>query len=228
MFKFHALDSTAEIAVVAFSNEAKKFDDTVHVRIEQYFVKILTILSWFKVNGTYELKNFMVKEEHPNYRSKTGNNFEISLGKDTILNEIDDAGVPQVPFNFRALDVVKQMSVSQSVGKGIIKTLTLFKSIKLPEFGFTPDLIGVLVEVYDLENTGKSTKRDLMLTDETKKSLIVTVWGKAAEEFAAEINSVVAIRRGSTSQFMGLSSVNIFSGTLFWVSPHENSQFQST
>lgn len=50
--------------------------------------------------------------------------------------------------------------------------------------------------------------------------IIVTLWGKRAEDFIGVENQIYAIRCGYVNEFDGTKSINIFSKTLLWIDPN--------
>lgn len=71
---------------------------------------------------------------------------------------------------------------------------------------------------FGLEKNWKGTPvRELALTNERKEMLIITLWGKQAENFLAEMFSIIAIRRAIVTEYEGKKKLNCISGTLVWV-----------
>lgn len=61
-------------------------------------------------------------------------------------------------------------------------------------------------------------KRDISLTDESKKSVIVTLWGGAYEEFECA-HTPVLIHNGIVVEFRGVKTINVAPSTLFGHNP---------
>lgn len=118
MFKFHGLDQSAEICIVAYSGEAKKFDPLIVVRFIVFLSYTFSNLFWLKVNGVYTLEGFNAKDEKPEFRSKTGNEIELSLVKNSTLTKLEeeDDSIPKIPFKFLALNEVRELSSKSTVG----------------------------------------------------------------------------------------------------------------
>lgn len=80
------------------------------------------------------------------------------------------------------------------------------------------DIKGVIVKNFGLEKNWKGTPmREFALTNERKENLVATLWGKQAENFLAELFSVIIIRRAFVTEFEGMKKLNCVSGTLVWV-----------
>jgi len=59
--------------------------------------------------------------------------------------------------------------------------------------------------------------RDICLTDQTKSNAYVTLWSGEAENFNCTKFSVIAIRRGTVTEFANQKKINCLSGSLVWV-----------
>lgn len=80
------------------------------------------------------------------------------------------------------------------------------------------DVIGILVKDYGVETNKKgSIFRDLVLTDDTKEEIKVTLWSTIAEHFSCKDFSPIAIKRASIVEYNGENKLNCLGGTLIWV-----------
>ena len=130
--------------------------------------------------------------------SNVNNDYELVLENGTTIEKAEDTeGVPQVTFNFTSL------SDLQSVEKDS-----------------TIDCIGVLQEVGEVSEivakaSGKPySKRELSLVDNTGYGVRLTIWGKTAESFEGQTESVVAFKGVKVSDFNGRSLSLLSSGTM--------------
>jgi replication factor A1 len=123
--------------------------------------------------------------------------FELTFTQETtIVKAEDQSSVPQVKFNFCTIEQLQSVEKDNTV-----------------------DIIGVLKEVGDTTpinaKDGRSfSKRDLTLVDETGFSVRLTVWGKTAENFEVQPESVVAFKGAKVSDFDGKSLSLLSSGTM--------------
>ncbi len=123
--------------------------------------------------------------------SSVANEYELMFDRDSEIercNDTDDVSVPQVRFDFVNIGNVASIEKDQTI-----------------------DVIGILKEVNEAsEITSKATqrpysKRDLLLVDSSGYSIKLTVWGKLAQEFNTETESVVAFKGAKVSDFGGRS-----------------------
>ena len=126
------------------------------------------------------------------------NDYELTFERDTVIEKAEDqTNVPQVRFNFCNIQELQ----------GVEKDNTV-------------DIIGVLKEVGDVnEITSKKDgrpfqKRELTIVDDTGYSVRVTIWGKTANGFDANPESVVAFKGTKVSDFGGKSLSLLSSGTM--------------
>ncbi|WPH00458.1 replication factor a protein 1 [Acrodontium crateriforme] len=130
--------------------------------------------------------------------SNVNNDYELTFEKDTSIELAPDMdGVPQVRYNF-----------------------TTLADLQTIEKDSTIDCIGVLSEVGEVnEIISKSTskpysKRELTLVDNTGFNVRLTIWGKSAQSFDAQTESVIAFKGVKVSDFGGRSLSLLSSGTM--------------
>ncbi|KAI2640029.1 replication factor-A protein [Xylaria nigripes] len=130
--------------------------------------------------------------------SNLPNDYELTFERETLIEKAEDqTSVPKVRFNF--VNIAELQSVDKDA---------------------TVDVIGVLKDVGDVsqiiaKSTGKPyDKRELTLVDDSQFSVRLTVWGKTANSFSANPESVVAFKGVKVSDFGGRSLSLIHSGTM--------------
>ncbi|QUC23289.1 uncharacterized protein UV8b_07530 [Ustilaginoidea virens] len=130
--------------------------------------------------------------------SNLANDYEITFERDTRIERAQDqTNVPQVRFNFCTIQELQHVEKDNTV-----------------------DVIGVLKDVGPVsEIVSKSSgkpfqKRELTLVDDTGYSVRVTVWGKTANSFDADPESVVAFKGTKVSDFGGKSLSLLSSGSM--------------
>lgn len=130
--------------------------------------------------------------------SNLSNDYEITFERDTRIEKAEDqSNVPQVRFNFCTIQDLQNVEKDNTV-----------------------DVIGVLKEVGEVtsftsKNSGKPfEKRDLTLVDDTGYSVRITIWGKTANAFETNPESVVAFKGAKVSDFNGKSLSLLSSGTM--------------
>ncbi|KAG5921079.1 hypothetical protein E4U61_007153 [Claviceps capensis] len=130
--------------------------------------------------------------------SNLSNDYEITFERDTRIERAEDqSNVPQVRFNFCTIQDLQNVEKDNTV-----------------------DVIGVLKDVGEVtsftsKNSGKPfEKRDLTLVDDTGYSVRITIWGKTANAFETNPESVVAFKGAKVSDFGGKSLSLLSSGTM--------------
>lgn len=118
-------------------------------------------------DSVYTISNVTVKPANKKY-SNNNSDFEIQIEKTTEIIKVEDDNIPKYVFKFT-------------------------KIIDLSSVGGVVDCLGVIKEVYPtskvvIKSTGKeSSKRDIVIVDQTG-SCRLTIWGdKAEEEFEKDV-----------------------------------------
>jgi replication factor A1 len=180
LFSANFLDESGEIRATGFNDAVDQWYDVL-VEGNTYYVSAPCRVQLAK-------KQF----------SNVNNDYELTFEKDTQIEKAeDDAGVPQVSFNFTTL------SDLQSVEKDT-----------------TIDCIGVLSEVGEVnEIVSKTTskpynKRELTLIDNTGFNVRLTIWGNSAQAFDAQPQSIIAFKGVKVSDFGGRSLSLLSSGSM--------------
>ena len=126
------------------------------------------------------------------------NDYELTFERDTVIEKAEDtSNVPQVRYNF--VNIHELQSVEKDT---------------------TIDVVGVLKDVGSVDqitskNTGKPyDKRELTIVDDSQYSVRVTIWGKSANNFSSQPESVVAFKGVKVSDFGGRSLSLLSSGTM--------------
>ncbi|KAI0472557.1 replication factor-A protein [Xylariaceae sp. FL0804] len=126
------------------------------------------------------------------------NDYELVFERDTVIEKCEDqASVPQVRFNF--VNIYDLQSIEKDT---------------------TVDIVGVLKDVGEVNQIVSKTtnkpydKRELTIVDDSQYSVRVTIWGKTADAFAAQPESVVAFKGVKVSDFGGRSLSLLSSGTM--------------
>ena len=126
------------------------------------------------------------------------NDYELAFERDTVIEKAEDqTNIPQVRFNFCTIQELQSVEKENTV-----------------------DVIGVLKEAGEVsEIVSKKTgnpfqKRELTMVDDTGYSVRVTIWGKTANSFDAQPESVIAFKGTKVSDFGGKSLSLLSSGTM--------------
>lgn len=126
------------------------------------------------------------------------NDYEITFERDTVIEKAEDqTNVPQLRFNFCTLEELQSVEKDNTV-----------------------DVIGILKEVQEVSSiTSKKDqrsfeKRELTVVDDSGYSVRVTIWGKTANSFDTQLESVIAFKGTKVSDFGGKSLSLLSSGTM--------------
>lgn len=126
------------------------------------------------------------------------NDYELTFERDTVVEKAEESeGVPQVRYNFTNISALQEVDKDATI-----------------------DIICVLKEVAEMSQiVSKSTqkpydKRELTVVDDTGFSVKLTIWGKTATSFDAQVESVVAFKGVKVSDFGGRSLSLLSSGQM--------------
>lgn len=180
LFSVNFLDESGEIRATGFNDAVDQWYDVL-VEGNTYYVSAPCRVQLAK-------KQF----------SNVNNDYELTFEKDTQIEKAeDDAGVPQVSYNF-----------------------TTLADLQTVEKDTTIDCIGVLSEVGEVnEIVSKTTskpynKRELTLIDNTGFNVRLTIWGNSAQSFDAQPQSIIAFKGVKVSDFGGRSLSLLSSGSM--------------
>lgn len=130
--------------------------------------------------------------------SNLSNDYELTFERDTAIEKAEDQdNVPQVRYNFTNIAGLQEVEKDTTI-----------------------DVVGVLKEVEPVsEVISKTTqapyqKRELNLVDQSGYSVKLTIWGKLATSFDANLESIVAFKGAKVSDFGGRSLSLLSSGSM--------------
>lgn len=148
-----------------------------------------------ELGSVYEISNVTVKPANKKFSSSTSD-FEIQLEKNSEVRLVEDNDIPQYIFKF------VKISDLATVG-GIV------------------DCIGVIKEIYPvatltIKSTGKETsKRDIVLVDQTGNCRL-TIWGSKAEE-EYEKDAIICLKNVRVGDYNGVNLSTIASSAIIAV-----------
>lgn len=130
--------------------------------------------------------------------SNLANDYELTFERDTQVEKCEDQqNVPQVRYNFTTIETLQEIEKDSTI-----------------------DVIGILKEVGQVDTIVSKTtqkpyeKRDLTLVDDTGYSVRLTIWGKTANSFDANPESVVAFKGAKVGDFGGRNLSLLSSGSM--------------
>lgn len=126
------------------------------------------------------------------------NDYELTFERDTVIEKAEDqTSVPQMRFNFCTISELQSVEKDNTVDMiGVLKD------------------VGEVSEIISKKNGTPFQKRELTMVDDTGFSVRVTVWGKTANNFDAQPESVVAFKGTKVSDFGGKSLSLLSSGSM--------------
>ena len=176
-------------------------DETGEIRATGFNDQVDALYDVFQEGSVYLVSKCRVniaKKQFTNIQ----NEYELMFERNTEVQKCEDAdNVPQLRFQFVTISDIANVEKDSTI-----------------------DVVGVLREVHELsEVTSKTTnkaipKRDLTIVDRTGYQIRMTVWGKQAQEFSVDEDSIVAFKGVKVSEFNG-RSLSMFSSSAMTVNP---------
>eukprot|EP00899_Mesostigma_viride_P013984 jgi/Mesvir1/22587/Mv05008-RA.1 len=151
-----------------------------------------------QLNKVYYITGGKLRMANRNF-TNVNNQYEMTLGETSIIEECEDAECVAVPKAVYHLVPIPELG------------LHLPAPDAANTYAKLVDVLGVVTSVGNLDeitrkSDGKSLpKRDVTIADSSAKTVTVTLWNKLAEEFEGDVNSVIAIRGVRPSDFNGIS-----------------------
>lgn len=178
-------DESGEIRFKAFNELAEQYSKFLEVDKVYLFSK-----------GRVQIAN---KQYNP-----LKNDYEISVTKETIIQECDDedVNIPQTQFNFLQIDKIANIEVNSFI-----------------------DIIGVCKSCSDVvtiqaRSTGREMKkRELNLVDQSNTGITLTLWGTDAENFNGAGEPIIALRGAKVGEFGGGKNLSMISSTTMKINP---------
>lgn len=143
------------------------------------------------VGNVYTLSNAHVNTAHKSF-AHIPNDYAITLKYHSTITRVeDDANIPGMQYSFVSIENIDKTNIGETV-----------------------DVCAIVMKVHQLveiqsKKIGKLLKkRTLLLYDDSKRSVELTLWGKMAEKYneqSLQHHSVIAIKATKVSSFGGRS-----------------------
>lgn len=163
----------------------------------------------FAIGKVYYISKGTLKVANKQYKT-VANDYEMTLNENSEVEEVanEAAFVPETKFNFVPIDQLgPYVNKSELVDVvGVVKNVSSTMSIRRKS------------------NNETVPKRDLTIADETKKTVVVSLWGDLATNIGQELldmadkSPVVAIKSLKVGDFQGIS-LSAISRSLVLVNP---------
>ncbi|KAJ3642909.1 hypothetical protein Zmor_025657 [Zophobas morio] len=159
--------------------------------------------NYLQVDKVYYFSKCQLKPANKQFNTLK-NDYEMTIGNETVIEEClnDDGLVPQVKYSFVPISSVAELAVGALI-----------------------DVIGVCKEVSDIQNftsrttNREMTKRDVILVDQSKTSITLTLWGSQAESFDGVNNPVVLVRGAKVGEFGGGKTLSTVMSSQMKINP---------
>ncbi|UZJ52680.1 hypothetical protein CBS101457_002000 [Exobasidium rhododendri] len=192
LFSCNFLDESAEIKATAFNDQVDRWYNVL------------------KEGGVYYITKAKVAIARKKF-SNLSNEYELTFERDTQITECaDTSDVPEVKYDFRALELLEGVEPKQTCD-----VLAIVLSV------------GELSEIISKASQKPIPKRELTLVDQTNRVVKLTLWGKNAETYGTPSghiecgegkNPIIAFKGVSVSDFGG-RSLSMFSSSTMTVEP---------
>ncbi|KAE8681415.1 Replication protein A 70 kDa DNA-binding subunit B [Hibiscus syriacus] len=150
----------------------------------------------FQLGKVYYISKGTLKVANKQFKT-VKNDYELTLNENSVVEEASDEEtfVPEAKFNFVPIDQLGPYVNGREVVDiiGVVQSVTAVSNIK---------------RKIDNENI---PKRDMIVADETKKTVVVSLWNELANDVGqklfdlADTSPVVAIKSLKVSDFQGVS-----------------------
>uniref|UniRef100_A0A2A4J7W4 Replication protein A subunit n=1 Tax=Heliothis virescens TaxID=7102 RepID=A0A2A4J7W4_HELVI len=178
-------------------------DDSGEIRATAFKNECDKFYDMIQVDKVYYISRCQLKTANKQYTTMK-NDYEMTFTANTVVAECmeDASSVPSIKFDFVPINDIAAKSVD-----------TLL------------DVVGVCKAASDLQElTARSTgkllkKRELTLVDNSGGAVVLTMWGKEAENFDSNTNPVIAVKSARLAEFNGSKSLSCLASTMIRLNP---------
>ncbi|KAJ8722019.1 hypothetical protein PYW08_004421 [Mythimna loreyi] len=178
-------------------------DDSGEIRATAFKNECDKFYDMIQVDKVYYISRCQLKTANKQFTSMK-NDYEMTFTANTVVAECmeDSSSVPSVKFDFVPINEIAAKNVD-----------TLL------------DIVGVCKSAADVQElTARSTgkllkKRELTLVDNSGGAVVLTLWGKEAENFDGNSNPVVAVKGARLSEFNGSKSLSCLASSMIRLNP---------
>lgn len=176
-------------------------DESGEIRATAFNEQLDKFYDMIEINNVYYITGGILKIANKQY-SNLNNDYELTLNKMTeVMPCHENTSIPSMQYSFVPLDQLDKVAKDSVI-----------------------DIIGVCKEAMDISvitqrTTGRELKkRDLLIIDDSKYEVRVTLWGTSAENFDGSLQPVLAIKGAKVSDFGGVS-LSLLSSSSFQINP---------
>lgn len=176
-FSFTVIDESCDLKVTAFKEDAEKFEPII------------------KVGECFTISNGVLKNKNAQYNN-TGSDYELTLGRSSIIEPCDgDDDMPRQIYDFVPINKMESFTIEDR-GRRIVDVCGIIKSADTE------------ITTLTSKTTGKDMfKRELIIVDNTKTQISLTLWGDTAKNFdhSQYVGEIVAVKGAQLGTFNGRS-----------------------
>jgi len=181
LFSFTVIDESCDLKVTAFKEDATKFFEII------------------KVGECFTISNGVLKNKNAQYNN-TGSDYELTLGRTSIIEPCDGDdedldGMPRQIYDFVPINKMESFTIEER-GRRIVDVCGIIKSADNETTTLTS------------KTTGKDMyKRELIIVDNTKTQISLTLWGDNAQNFdqSKYVGEIIAVKGAQLGTFNGRS-----------------------
>ncbi|KAG6814572.1 hypothetical protein H0H92_000100 [Tricholoma furcatifolium] len=172
-------------------------DDTGEIRATGFNLVVDELYSKLEEGKVYYISKARVNLAKKKF-SNLANDYELSLERNTEVEEcLETSNLPTIKYHFVPLNGLEEVAKDTTCD-----VIAIVKEV------------GPLTEIVSKQNRN-ITKRELVLVDQSGFSVRMTLWGKQAEQYSAELDSpVIAFKGAKVSDFGGRSLSMVSSSTM--------------
>ncbi|ODN02275.1 Replication protein A 70 kDa DNA-binding subunit [Orchesella cincta] len=178
-------------------------DDSGEVRMTGFNTAVDAFYDLIKVNEVYTFSKFSAKPANKQFTS-LNHEYEISFVNDTSVipcMDTDSDSIPTLSFQFMEIAFIESCENNK-----MIDVVAVCKS--------RGD-----VHAFTSKTTNKDLKkREVTLVDRTNTEIVLTLWGKQAEDFEDDTNPVIAVKGVKVSDFGG-KSLSMMNSSVMMINP---------
>ncbi|KAG5891263.1 hypothetical protein JTB14_019670 [Gonioctena quinquepunctata] len=179
-------------------------DESGEIRLTGFRDMVDKYYEYVQVDKVYFISKCQLKPANKQY-SSLKNDYEMTMTPDTIIQECTDEGdstIPTTQYDFVTIDKIANAEVNS-----LIDVMGVAKSV------------GEL-QTFQARSTGRELKKkEVVLVDQSKTAVTLTLWGSDAENFDGVNNPVVVLKAARISEFGGGKNLSTISSTILKVNP---------
>jgi len=163
-------------------------DETADLKVTSFKEEAEKFYGMVEKGKVYQITNGTLKGKNAQF-NKTDHDYELTLNRNSLLEEVEDDGFSMAKINF------KFIKIDQLESKEKYDTVDICAVIKAAEE----------IQMITIKSKNTQTpKRDLILVDDSNKTVKCALWGDEANSFDdGAVDKVIAIKGAVVGDFGG-------------------------